>query len=201
MLPLVKMLLMLGVGTGVGFSGPHSGDTPPSDLPNRGLSSRGLSVFEAVTQKLKEWKTKPPSNPFANETIPKTACRRSSGGTNASEPSAETSLWICVSFSLPDSVLQSLYADAQKLGGQLVMRGLLDNSFVKTGARLQKLGISVVLHPQLFQDYQVDSVPTFLYQESLTQESRTWKKLRGNVPLSHAWKRFHESCASCWDSY
>ena len=98
------------------------------------------SVFDAVDQTLELWKKK---NPFENKPIPdfnahhKGACSKNIEIDAIQE--RENTIRILVSFSMPGSLLQSLFKDAQKHNGILVMQGLLENSFEKTSKRLQSL--------------------------------------------------------------
>ena len=90
-------------------------------------------------------------------------------------------LLVFVSLSLPDSRLQSLYKEASKRGGRLIMRGLKDNSFVSTKKKFDILKISVDLDPTLFEAYDIQRVPTFV-----CRTEKYARKVSGNVSLSHA---------------
>lgn len=102
----------------------------------------------------------------------------------------EASFLIFVSFSLPASTLQSLYKDAKKVGGKLVLRGLYQNSFQKTVLKLIEMKIEVTIDPLLFRKYSVTVVPTFLLVEGeraldLLKE-RKEIKLSGHVSSQYA---------------
>uniref|UniRef100_UPI0007E494E9 TrbC family F-type conjugative pilus assembly protein n=1 Tax=Orientia tsutsugamushi TaxID=784 RepID=UPI0007E494E9 len=67
--------------------------------------------------------------------------------------------FIFVSFSMSDEALKSYFAESQKAGAQLVMRGLINNSFTQTKNKTMELGISFDIDPSLFEQYKVDVVP------------------------------------------
>ena len=100
---------------------------------------------------------------------------------------------IFVSFSLPDSALQSYYQEAQLLGGKLIMRGLKNNSFKDTQAKTMKLGINFDIDPTLFEEYEVTRVPTIVLisdentsQHQQPSKSEIAKKITGHIPLAKA---------------
>ena len=103
---------------------------------------------------------------------------------------------VFVSFSMPETSLKSLAQEAQRVSTQgastqqhqvvLVMRGLYEDSFVKTASKLQELGIAVDIHPELFEAHHVTSVPTFVRLES----GQPIHRLKGNVTLDFAVKTF-----------
>jgi type-F conjugative transfer system pilin assembly protein TrbC len=94
-------------------------------------------------------------------------------------------LVIFVSLSMPEASLQSLYQEALEKGAVLVLRGLQDDSFKKTGATLQRLGIALQIDPTLFKRYEVQQVPTFigLYPEAV-------HRLSGHVSLAYVIEQF-----------
>ena len=97
-------------------------------------------------------------------------------------------IMIFVSFSMPDASLKALAQDAKKHNAVLVMRGLYQDSFVKTASRLQELGITVDVHPELFETHHVTSVPTFVK----LKDGQPTYSLKGNVTLGFAMKVFEE---------
>lgn len=97
-------------------------------------------------------------------------------------------LYIFVSFSMPEGVLKKLGHDAHKIGAKLVLRGLFENSFVKTGKKVMDLGINVMIDPNLFKDHKIERVPTFLY----LKDKGGNEILRGNVNLDFVLETFKE---------
>lgn len=93
-----------------------------------------------------------------------------------------------VSFSMPTTSLKSLAQEAQQHNAVLVMRGLYQDSFVKTAMKLQELGIAVDIHPELFEAYHVTSVPTFVW----IKNGHPPHRLKGNVTLEFVAKKFKE---------
>lgn len=105
---------------------------------------------------------------------------------------------VFVSLSMPEASLKHLAQEAQKDASQrvstqqrqviLVMRGLYQDSFVKTASKLQELGIAVDIHPELFETHHVTSVPTFVKLE----DGQPIHSLKGNVTLDFVVKTFED---------
>lgn len=95
---------------------------------------------------------------------------------------------VFVSFSMPEASLKSLFHEASKHKAVLVMRGLYENSFVKTAAKLQQMGITVDIHPELFEKYHVERVPVFVRLD----KGREIARLSGNVSLDFAVSKLAE---------
>lgn len=110
---------------------------------------------------------------------------------------------VFVSFSMPEASLKSLAQEAQRDTSQgdasqgisfqqspvvLVVRGLHQDSFVKTAMKLQELGIAVDIHPELFETHHVTSVPTFVKLEN----GQPIHTLKGNVTLDFVLKTFEK---------
>ena len=102
------------------------------------------------------------------------------------EPGKKDQLLVFVSFSMPEASLKSLARDAEQHNAVLVMRGLYEDSFVKTANKLKDLGIGVDINPELFETYQVTAVPMFV---SVKSGQPLWC-LKGNVTLGFVLKRF-----------
>ena len=104
-------------------------------------------------------------------------------------------LIVFVSFSLGDLTLQQLYRDIQKIGGQLLMRGLYRNSFRQTQKKIQDLKIVVDVDPTLFERFEVQEVPTFVIANTImdTETIPAYDKLKGNVSLSYALETFEQA--------
>lgn len=113
---------------------------------------------------------------------------------------------IFVSFAMPEASLKSLAQEAQRISTQrdasqrvstqqhnavLVMRGLYQDSFVKTAKKLQDLGITVDINPELFETHQVTSVPTFVQ----LKDGQPLHSLKGNVTLRFAAEKFENQLA------
>jgi len=101
----------------------------------------------------------------------------------ASDEKAPTVLAFA-SFSMPQSALKQLSGDIKKVGGALVIRGLINNSFKETAITLQKLGEGILLDPTLFEKYNITSVPTFIiFEGDLKDDHSIYDRLTGNVSL------------------
>ncbi|QCS24401.1 conjugal transfer protein TrbC [Rickettsia parkeri] len=91
-------------------------------------------------------------------------------------------IYIFVSFSMPDSALKSYYVEAEQEGARLVMRGLKNNSFLETTAKADEIAISFDIEPNLFEEYQIISVPVTVIDNNQGQV----KKLTGHIGLNYA---------------
>lgn len=92
---------------------------------------------------------------------------------------------IFVSFGLSDSVLKALHDQAKGLGGRLVVRGLINDSFPETQARLKTLGITVDIHPVWFDEFAIQRVPTFVLKSG-----ERFDTVSGNVSCHAALEAF-----------
>lgn len=90
-------------------------------------------------------------------------------------------LLVFVSSSLPVASLKALFSQAQLMGGRLIFQGLIENSFAKTKAFFEKYQINAEIDPQLFNDYQVQHVPTFVLKEGQQAD-----KVEGNISVLEA---------------
>jgi hypothetical protein len=133
----------------------------PSQLFNKEVKTRGNCSTKAVQPPL-----------FANEG-------------DKLKQGEEHQLFVFVSFSMPEASLKSLAKDATKYNAVLVMRGLFEDSFVKTANKLKDLGIGVDINPELFEEHQITAVPTFV---ALQSGKPTWR-LKGNVTLGFVSKK------------
>lgn len=109
-------------------------------------------------------------------------------------------LLVFVSFSIPMPTLKALARDVNRVGGKLVLRGLVkgtfsEGSFPETLIKLQELQEEILIDPTLFEAYQVERVPTFVLREKTTEsaeEKMTYDVLSGNVSLGFALEQFAE---------
>lgn len=95
---------------------------------------------------------------------------------------------VFVSFSMPEASLKSLVEEAPKHNAVLVMRGLYEDSFVKTAQKLKDLNLTIDIHPDLFESHKITSVPTFIE----LKDNKPVKQLSGNVSLSFCLSKFKE---------
>lgn len=98
--------------------------------------------------------------------------------------------YVFVSFSLNDEALKTYYMTAEKTGAVLVMRGLIDDSFMATKAKLEELKIEYIIDPELFVKYNVTKVPTIVQDNG-----EVVKKVTGHIPLWDAIKIFNEEAS------
>jgi len=95
---------------------------------------------------------------------------------------AKAHTYIFVSFSMPDTALKSYFIEAEQASAILVMRGLKNNSFLQTKAKADELAISFNIDPNLFEQYQITSVPVIIVDNG---QGRV-KKLTGHIALMKA---------------
>ncbi|WP_108840091.1 TrbC family F-type conjugative pilus assembly protein [Orientia tsutsugamushi] len=98
--------------------------------------------------------------------------------------------FIFVSFSMSDEALKSYFADSQKTGARLVMRGLINNLFTQTKNKTMELGISFDIDPSLFEKYKVDVVLVIVIDD---EKRGLTKKLTGHIPLATALEIMNEN--------
>lgn len=100
---------------------------------------------------------------------------------------------VFVSFSLPEATIKTLAAEAAKIGGVLVFRGLKNDDFRVMRQALAGLGEGFAIDPTLFQRFKISDVPVFVVpvdpvlpcNDSGCQNGR-FVKLAGNVTLDAA---------------
>ena len=93
----------------------------------------------------------------------------------------ESSLSVLVSLEMPETSLKELFVQLKKVGGRLVVRGLVEDSFSKTKTRLEQLGIEVDIDPEIFERFEVKAVPFFVFEKGKKTQT-----LRGNVTVAFA---------------
>ena len=97
----------------------------------------------------------------------------------------DDNILVFVSFSMPDIVLKELSNQADKYNAKLILRGLHKSSFRKTAQKIleiDKNGMQFEINPELFKEYQIKQVPTFV----LVKNGKEINRLSGNVSLEYA---------------
>ncbi|NNM50689.1 MAG: hypothetical protein HKM02_00485 [Pseudomonadales bacterium] len=89
------------------------------------------------------------------------------------QPAIKPHVVVLVSFSLPDTALQSLYQQLQPVQGQLVFRGAPANNLQLMQQRLQRLQIRAEIDPWWFRYLQVTQVPAFVLLPSSWHRGRS----------------------------
>ncbi|MEN8236794.1 MAG: type-F conjugative transfer system pilin assembly protein TrbC [Pseudomonadota bacterium] len=110
----------------------------------------------------------------------------SAAASEADNLANSSGLLVFVSFSMPELTLRNYSRDVKKVGGRLLVRGLLDDSFKVTQQRLRQLGIELDIDPDLFTKYKVQQVPSFIW---LT-DGQPSNRLVGHVSLQHVLQEF-----------
>jgi conjugal transfer pilus assembly protein TrbC len=97
-------------------------------------------------------------------------------------------LLVFVSFSMPEDSLKALQREVGEVGGDLIIRGLIDNSLKKTAGAVSgvldngKGGLSI--DPTSFQQYHIRQVPAFVVTNG--QDEDNYDVVYGNVSLEAA---------------
>jgi len=93
------------------------------------------------------------------------------------------SILVFISLKMPDRLLQQLHQEAQnsKMPSYLLLKELYENSVQKTQDRIKKLGIKVIIHPELFEENATQSTPTFVFNKK-----RGLLILHGDISLDSA---------------
>ena len=98
----------------------------------------------------------------------------------------DTTLYVFVSFSMPEEAFLALSNEIVRVGGVMVLRGLPGNSFKNLAVKIyelkkQGLRATIQVDPRLFSKYSITTVPTFV-----TTKDGRYDKLSGNVSLAFA---------------
>lgn len=108
------------------------------------------------------------------------------------EPS-KTHLLVFVSSSMPKAVLKSYLVQASIYKAEVIIKGLIDGSFVKTQQFMRSLGDDALfqIDDEAFQRFSIVQVPTILLvkDQNCTPEEvckLTFDKVSGNISIKHA---------------
>lgn len=114
-------------------------------------------------------------------------------GSSGITPSRLYYFW---SFSIPEESLKDVFADGEKIGLVVVLRGLPEGSAKESLLRLKRLlgerKVEVMIDPLLFHLYDIQSVPAVVYAENVNsscehcEPAPTHWTVSGNVSLSAA---------------
>lgn len=77
----------------------------------------------------------------------------------------DSDLLVFVSFSMPEASLRRIAIESKKTGAVMVLRGFKNGSLKETIAASEVasgLGAKMMIHPELFTQYQIQDVPTFV---------------------------------------
>jgi len=101
-------------------------------------------------------------------------------------------LLVFVSFSMPPVTLKTLGSQVNAVGGNLVLRGLVNGGFKETAEKLKELQEEIIIDPTLFEAYGITLVPTFVLRSESTRKVKngSYDRLSGNVSLEYALEQF-----------
>jgi len=107
---------------------------------------------------------------------------------------------IFISFAMPDESIKSWLADANTIGASVVIRGLINNNWPKTLAKMNSLLSDdlqggVQIDPELFQAFDISKVPAVVVVKPVSTSCQTqlscndygkFDVIYGNVSLRYA---------------
>ncbi|MBX9697502.1 MAG: type-F conjugative transfer system pilin assembly protein TrbC, partial [Alphaproteobacteria bacterium] len=105
-----------------------------------------------------------------------------------------STLLVFATLSMSDEALKAYVRDLRKVGGRLVIRGLIDNSFLKTSKRLKDLGIEADIDPTAFEAFKIEHVPTIIHANGNPGAyNKVHDRMTGNVSVLHTLEEFERS--------
>jgi conjugal transfer pilus assembly protein TrbC len=111
------------------------------------------------------------------------------------------SIFIFVSFSMPEISLKQWLAQAHRTGASVIIRGLINNSFKETLSAMNRLVSDntggLLLDPTLFQKFDIKQVPAVVVSQSntCTDEKNCLPRfdvIYGDVTLDYALQQLHD---------
>jgi conjugal transfer pilus assembly protein TrbC len=110
---------------------------------------------------------------------------------SSKEADIQNGILVFISFSMPKASLVELSEQSQKYNATLVLRGIHEDSFLKTKDKILEInpkGLQLDIHPDLFKQYSIKRVPTFV----LVKNGKEVNRLSGNVTLEFASSKLRE---------
>jgi conjugal transfer pilus assembly protein TrbC len=125
-------------------------------------------------------------NLFKNHLEPEISAKKGQCTSNVAPVEESHSLYVFMSFSLEDHLWVQFSKELEKMGGIFVLRGLPNNSFKEFADRIfelqqQGVKVSIQIHPKLFEECDIQLVPTIL-----VKEENSYDKISGNISLGCA---------------
>lgn len=123
---------------------------------------------------------------------------------NVSSMPSPPNVFVLVSFSMPEESLTAWLNEAKKINAAVVIRGLINNSFKETTARLapllKKSPSGLLLDPTLFVRYDIGQVPAVLVRDPNKCQAPTrcldtdaFAAFYGNTSLAYGLKQIAKS--------
>jgi type-F conjugative transfer system pilin assembly protein TrbC len=110
--------------------------------------------------------------------------------------------YMFASLSLSDNLLKQMFEYAKLYNGTIVLRGIEDNSFIKTSQHIQRIATdgdaaAIIIDPTLFKKFQVIQVPTYVLAKNRecpigTSCKPSYDKIIGNITPKYALEKFVE---------
>lgn len=110
--------------------------------------------------------------------------------------------YMFATFSLGDNVLKQMFDYAKTYNGIIVLRGIKDNSFIKTSEHIQRIAsegdsAAIIIDPTLFKKFQITNVPSYVLSKDkecpvgITCKP-SYDKITGNITPKYALEKFAE---------
>jgi len=115
-------------------------------------------------------------------------------------------LYVMVSLSIPKASLQRLQRELKRVGGVMVFRGIPDGwSIDRFSIKLQEIlgeGVGAIIHPVLFERFNIQSVPTYVLttdtDETSCASSEEYISVTGDVGLDYCMAYMESNAPSRW---
>ena len=121
---------------------------------------------------------------------------------NLFESKEEVSFYIFASLGLSDNILKQMFEYAKAYNGVIVLRGIEDNSFIKTSNHIQMVAkteeeAAIIIDPTLFKKFQITQVPTYVLAKTKVCPAgvscaSSFDKITGNITPKFALEKFAE---------
>ena len=119
------------------------------------------------------------------------SCQMQPEGLPSNTEKTSSTLLVFVTLSMSNEALEAYARDLQKIGGRLVIRGLIGDSFLKTSKRLKELGIELDIDPTVFDAFKVEHVPVIIHTKGRPGSYDVpHDRIEGNVSVLHALEEF-----------
>lgn len=104
----------------------------------------------------------------------------------------QSQVLVFVSTSLSNTSLKKYHQELKKIGGRLIIQGLVNDSFKDTKKVIDELGISLDIDPPLFEEFNIREVPIIIHARHINGKySQTHNdKISGQVTIKHALEIF-----------
>lgn len=110
--------------------------------------------------------------------------------------------YMFASLGLSDNLLKQMFEYARLYKGTIVLRGIEDNSFIKTSDHIQRVAkegeaAAIIIDPTLFKEFQITKVPSYVLTKSQkcpvgVSCKKNYDRIIGNITPKYALEKFSE---------